>query len=212
MMRARLSEGKNRTMLRIAPMQQDEIERALDAVADLRIRVFAEYPYLYDGDISYERRYLAAYRDSPAAIVVGAWDGDRLVGASTGAPMEDHAEAFAEAFAGTGIRISDVFYCAESVLLPEYRGQGAGGKFFEHREARARALGRSWSAFCAVIRPDDHPARPEDYTPHDAFWSRRGYSLLPGAIAKFRWRDHGEPQETEKRLRFWIRDLREDGA
>ena len=143
--------------LRVAPMSRAEIEAYLDDVATLRIRVFAEFPYLYDGDMEYERRYLAAYRDSPGAIVVGAWDGTQLVGASTGTPMEDHADDFAGAFADQPMPIETIFYCAESVLLPEYRGRGIGGRFFDHREAHARALGRDWSAFCAVIRADDHP-------------------------------------------------------
>jgi hypothetical protein len=37
----------------------------------------------------------------------------------------------------------------------------------------------------------------------------RGYRVLPGAIAKFRWKDHGDVGETEKDLQFWIRDLEE---
>lgn len=193
--------------LRIAPMTPEELDRHLWDVADLRIKVFAAFPYLYDGDRDYEARYLRTYRDSPSAIVVGAWDGDRLVGASTGTPMEDHAEDFAHAFAGPALPITDIFYCAESVLLPEYRGQGAGHRFFDLREEHARRLGRHWSAFCSVIRPPDHPDRPADYRPLDAFWRARGYSPLEGAVATFAWRDHGDDRETDKQLQFWIRRL-----
>jgi GNAT superfamily N-acetyltransferase len=186
-----------------------EIAAHLDEIAALRIRVFAEFPYLYDGDMAYERRYLATYRDSPGAIVVGAWDGDALVGASTGTPLEQHDDEFASTFRDTNIATRAVFYCAESVLLPAYRGRGVGKRFFDLREAHARAMGRRWSAFCAVIRPADHPARPKDYRPLDGFWMARGYRVLPGAIAKFRWKDHGDVGETEKDLQFWIRDLEE---
>jgi GNAT superfamily N-acetyltransferase len=141
--------------------------------------------------------------------VVGAWDGGALVGASTGTPLEQHDDQFAAAFVGTGIATRTVFYCAESVLLPRYRGRGVGKAFFDLREAHARAMGRRWSAFCAVIRPIDHPARPPDYRPLARFWSARGYRVLPGVIAKFRWKDHGDAGETEKDLQFWIRDLEE---
>ena len=61
-----------------------------------------------------------------------------------------------------------------------------------------------------MIRPDDHPARPPGYRPLNAFWTARGYRPLPGAVARFRWRDHGEPTESEKLLQFWIRDLEQD--
>lgn len=187
------------------PLAREELGRRLPDLARLRIAVFADWPYLYDGDEDYEARYLRAYLDSPDSIVVGAFDGDRLVGAATGTPMEDHADEFAQALGG--LAPADVFYCAESVLLPAYRGQGIGHRFFDHREAHARALGRRWSAFCAVIRPDDHPTRPAGYRPLDPFWRARGYEPLPGAIARFRWRDHGEAEESEKPLQVWIRDL-----
>ncbi|QYK39834.1 MAG: GNAT family N-acetyltransferase [Paracoccaceae bacterium] len=182
------------------------LDGALDDLAALRIAVFRDWPYLYDGDTAYERAYLQTYRDSPGAILVGAFDAERLVGAATGTPMEDH-DGFATAFAGTGHDLSRIFYCAESVLLPAYRGRGLGHAFFDAREAHARHLGRSHSAFCAVIRPPDHPARPTDYRPLDTFWRRRGYAPLPGVTAAFRWRDLGETADSEKRLQFWLRTL-----
>ncbi|UAB88977.1 GNAT family N-acetyltransferase [Ruegeria sp. SCSIO 43209] len=180
---------------------------ALDEVARLRIDVFHAWPYLYDGDLKYERKYLQSYVDSARAIVVGAFDDDTLVGASTGAPLTDHADDFAAAFEGSDLSLGDIFYCAESVLLPEYRGQGAGHTFFDLREAHAHAMGFTKSAFCSVVRPDDHPMRPDHYRPLDAFWRARGYAPLPGVVAQFSWKDRGDDCETQKPLQFWIRDL-----
>ncbi|MGC9445849.1 GNAT family N-acetyltransferase [Cereibacter johrii] len=183
------------------------LEARLDEVARLRIAVFRDWPYLYEGSMDYERSYLSAYRTSPGAILVGAFDGDRLVGAATGTPMEDHAEDFAAAFAGTGLPLDRIFYCAESVLLPDYRGRGMGHRFFDLREAHARALGRRQSAFCSVIRPEDHPLRPAAARSNEPFWRKRGYAPLPGVVADYGWTDVGEGRETQKPLQFWIRDL-----
>ncbi|KIC41570.1 GNAT family acetyltransferase [Ruegeria sp. ANG-R] len=183
------------------------LHEALDDVARLRIDVFHAWPYLYDGDLEYERKYLQSYIDSDEAIVVGAFDRDTLVGASTGAPLTDHADDFAAAFEGSGLNLTDIFYCAESVLLPQYRGQGVGHKFFDQREAHARRLGFAKCAFCSVQRPADHPMRPTNYRPLDAFWRVRGYAPLPNVIAQFSWRDRGNEGETQKPLQFWIRDL-----
>lgn len=184
-----------------------DVDAALDDLAALRITVFRDWPYLYDGDLGYERRYMASYRDSRDAILVGAFDGPQIVGAATGTPMQDHADDFAAAFAGSGCDLSDIFYCAESVLLPAYRGQGAGHAFFDAREAHARALGCRFAAFCAVRRPPDHPLRPAGYRPLDAFWRGRGYAPLAGAVAQFRWKDVDQPGETDHPLQFWIRAL-----
>ncbi|UWR10879.1 GNAT family N-acetyltransferase [Sulfitobacter mediterraneus] len=180
---------------------------ALADVARLRIDVFRDWPYLYDGDLAYEESYLQAYRKSGRAIVVGAYDGADLVGASTGTPLADHADDFAAAFDGTGIALDDVFYCAESVLLPAYRGHGIGHRFFDIREAHARRLGFSKCCFCGVDRPADHSKRPATYRPLDDFWRARGYAPLEGAVAQFKWKDIGQTDETAKPLQFWIREL-----
>ena len=193
-------------VITIESLTGSAIEPVLDDLARLRITVFRDWPYLYDGDLAYERDYLSAYL-RPGAVVVAAHDAGRLVGAATGAPMAQHADEFAAAFAGRPESLDDIFYCAESVLLPPYRGRGLGHAFFDRREAQARALGLGWSAFCSVRRPEDHPARPADYRPLDAFWRKRGYQPLPGVAAQFAWRDIGAPSETEKPLQFWIKPL-----
>ncbi|WP_121634118.1 GNAT family N-acetyltransferase [Tropicibacter alexandrii] len=193
--------------MRVEVLTGAALDDALDDVARLRITVFRAFPYLYDGDFAYEQRYLQTYRDSDQAVLVGAFDGERLVGAATGTPMQDHASDFAEAFAGQGYDLSQVFYCAESVLLPDYRGRGIGHRFFDLREAHARALGAHYTAFCGVIRPEDHPLRPAGYAPLDPFWRKRGYRPLPGAIAHFDWQDVDQPSSTKKPLQFWIRRL-----
>ena len=103
--------------------------------------------------------------------------------------------------------MNQIFYCAESVLLRDYRGLGIGHAFFDAREAHARKLGLAFSAFCSVIRPADHPARPGNYRPLDDFWRKRGYEPLPGVTARFSWKDLGEATDTEKTLQFWMRRL-----
>lgn len=194
-------------MIRVERLTGEDLAAALDDVARLRIEVFRAWPYLYDGDEAYERHYLQTYRDSENAILVAAFDGTRLVGASTGTPMEDHAEDFAAAFDGQGIDLKDIFYCAESVLLPGFRGRGIGHAFFDAREAHARAMGRRYVAFCGVARPAEHPLKPEQYQPLDPFWRKRGYAPVTGAVAQFRWKDIDQPEETEHPLQFWMRAL-----
>mgnify|MGYP001627798010 FL=1 len=184
-----------------------ELEAALPQVAALRIAVFRDWPYLYDGDLAYEERYLQSYRTAPGAILVGAFDGSRLVGAATGTPLADHAAEFRAVAARLPAPLEQVFYCAESVLLPEYRGQGIGHRFFDAREGFARAQGFGHAIFCAVRRPQDHPMRPQGYRPLDTFWRKRGYAPVEGAEAVFSWKDVGDPAESDKPLQVWMRAL-----
>lgn len=191
----------------VEPVDGEEMRDLLPRLAELRIEVFRAWPYLYDGDEDYERRYLRDFASSDRAMLVAARDDERLVGASTAAPLSDHADDFRAAFEGSGIDMEDVWYMAESVLLPDYRGRGIGRAFFEEREARGRMHGYSWGCFCSVVRPDDHPMKPADYRPLDAFWEGRGYRRLEGVVARFPWKDVGDDAETEKPLQFWGRRL-----
>lgn len=194
-------------MVEVRALRGAELEQHLDGVAQLRISVFRDWPYLYDGSLEYEREYLATYRDNPGALLVGAFDAGVLVGASTSTLMEDHAEEFAAPFRDFDVPMSDILYGAESVLLPAWRGQGIGHRFFDLREDHARAMGRGHVAFCSVLRPDDHPLRPATYRTNDAFWQGRGYAPLPGMVAEFSWKDVGEEAETKKPLQFWMRKV-----
>jgi GNAT superfamily N-acetyltransferase len=194
--------------LNFSLLTAEEVELALDDLARLRIAVFAAWPYLYDGDEDYEARYLARFAASPGAVVVAARDaGGQMVGAATAAPLSDHADEFAAPFARVGLDPDAFFYLAESVLLPSYRGQGAGRQFFEMREAAGRAQGFEHAVFASVVRPDDHPARPADHVPLDAFWRRLGYQPYPGLLAEFSWREIGASAESLKPLQVWGREL-----
>jgi hypothetical protein len=75
-----------------------EIEAYIPDLARLRIEVFRDFPYLYDGTTEYEERYLHTYVESPESVVVLALDGERAVGASTGLPMEDETPEFKRPF------------------------------------------------------------------------------------------------------------------
>ena len=110
-------------------------------ISRLRISVFREFPYLYDGDLAYEAEYLRHYVDSPKSVVVVAQDHGAVVGASTGLPLTEADPAFLTAFGDADIDPNTVFYFGESVLAKAHRNQGVGGRFFDLREAHARREG-----------------------------------------------------------------------
>lgn len=183
------------------------LEEALPDLARLRIAVFRDFPYLYDGDEAYERGYLRTYAETPGGVLIAARDGARVVGAASGVPLAGEPETVRGAVAEAGIDVASTYYFGESVLEPTYRGQGIGVRFFEAREAHARAQGFSMAVFCAVIRPADHPRRPPDYEPLDGFWRRRGYAPLPRVRCTFSWQDLDEETESPKPMGFWGKPL-----
>ncbi|MHB8763693.1 MAG: GNAT family N-acetyltransferase [Deferrisomatales bacterium] len=193
--------------LRIERHSGPAVARYLPDVARLRLAVFREWPYLYDGDPAYEEAYLRTYTASPRSTVVVALDRGRVVGASTGVPLADETAEVQRPFLAAGIDPAPIFYCGESVLLGAYRGRRLGVRFFEEREAHARALGLGVSAFCGVDRWADDPRRPPDYVPLDAFWRRRGYEKHPELRTTISWKELGEAAESPKPMVFWVKRL-----
>jgi len=194
--------------IRIRRLAGGDIAPWLDAVARLRVAVFRDWPYLYEGDFDYERDYLRAYAESADSVFVLAMAGDEVVGASTGLPLADDTPEFRQPFLDAGRAVDDVFYFGESVLLPAWRGRGIGHRFFDEREAHARSLGRfAWTAFCAVDREADDPRRPAGHRGNEAFWCKRGYVRQPGMTVRLAWREIGEEAASEKPLTFWLRPL-----
>jgi hypothetical protein len=184
-----------------------EIVPFIDRLAELRIAVFREFPYLYDGCMEYERKYLQTLSASPHSYLVLAREQERIVGASTALPLCDAEPAFRTPFVEHGLEPERFYYFGESILLPEHRGQGAGRVFFDEREAQADFLAFPQTCFCAVIRPRDHPAKPAGYRSLEKFWKRRGYRPVPELISDYPWRDLGDAEETAKPMQFWIRTL-----
>ncbi|REC93694.1 GNAT family N-acetyltransferase [Kushneria indalinina] len=194
--------------MQLIPLQGAQIRQWLDALAALRIRVFREFPYLYDGSRDYERDYLETYAQSDDSLCVLVLDDDQVVGMSTALPLAHEDEAFKRPFVEQGIEVDSVCYFGESILLPEYRGQGLGVRFFEAREAHARTLaGVQHTAFCAVERSADHPLRPAGYQPLDNFWRKRGYTCRPELYARYEWQDIDASTPDHKTLRFWLKTL-----
>ena len=178
----------------------------IDALGALRIQVFREYPYLYDGTLDYERGYLRTYRDAPGALAVLVTDtAGKLVAATTCVPLANEGPELTDPLRAAGIDPARVLYLGESIALPSWRGLGFGKEFFVRREAHARRLGLTTTAFCAVARPDNHPQRPGDYRPLDGFWQSRGYVKHPSLHTVFHWKETGENAESPKTLTFWLK-------
>ena len=188
---------------------KDDKERqaAIPQLAALRIAVFRDWPYLYDGTVDYEAAYLHEFAQEPGSVLVIAEDEGRIVGAATASPMASQKAAFRGAVQAHGLDVERLFYFGESVLLPAYRGHGIGHGFFDAREAAAREAGATATTFCAVIRPSDHalkPALSRDLTP---FWQSRGYAPVPGLTCALDWKDIDQLGETRHEMQFWQRDL-----
>jgi GNAT superfamily N-acetyltransferase len=193
--------------LRQETLHGARLRTRLADLAALRLAVFREWPYLYDGTAADEARYLEPYARSPQSLAVLVWDGDTCVGATTALPLADATDETRAPFLAAGEDVRGTLYFGESVVLASHRGRGLGVGFFAAREAHARALGLSRCAFCAVDRPDVHPLKPPDAGSNAAFWQRRGYVREPRLACVLEWRDLGEATPSRHTLTYWLKTL-----
>ena len=185
-----------------------ELEPYIHQLAALRIEVFREFPYLYDGNIEYEENYLSTYLNSEECIAVLIHKNGEVIGASTGLPLSDETEEFKNPFHKKGFDTDTIFYCGESILKKPYRGRGIYSVFMKEREDYARKLGRFNSiCFCAVKRPVNHHLKPKNYYPLDEVWKNYGYQKKPELRTTYFWKDINEKEESAKTMEFWIKPL-----
>lgn len=185
-----------------------EIATVFDDLASLRMKVFRDFPYLYEGSVEYEKHYLAGYGQSKRSFLFGVYSGEKMVGATTCMPLRDETAEIRKPFEEAGLAVDSFFYFGESILLPEFRGQGLGHRFFDEREAHARSFGTYEKAcFLSVERPPAHPAKPINYRPNDTFWEKRGYRRRPAIRAILEWPDIDEEEASPKSLVCWMKDL-----
>lgn len=176
-----------------------------DDLARLRMTVFREWPYLYEGTYEYEKNYLAAYLQNSDSLSYLVFDDDQLVGATTAIPGEASDEAFRGPLEKHDLNPSDLLYLGESLLLPKYRGLGMGHRYFDIREEHARKLGLKKTYFCSVIREHNHPLKPKNARELTPFWKQRGYLPLEDAVVYYQWLDRGQKKEDKKGLQVWLR-------
>lgn len=181
----------------------------IDDIARLRLQVFWDFPYLYDGSFEYEKKYLETYFQAAHSFIFLIEDQGQIVGATTGIWAMEEEASFREPFKNFGLDPQKIFYLGESLLLPQYRGQGFGKLFFSERENYAKGLPFiEYLSFCAVVRADDHPLKPKDYRPLDDFWRNMGFDRINGLTTVYEWKDRNESITTKKTMQFWLKNLK----
>ncbi len=191
----------------ITRLRGEDIKPYISDLAALRIKVFRDFPYLYVGDLEYEKNYLKTYTNCKESVLIIVRDGADIVGASTAIPLKFEDDEIKKPFMDANIPIDNIFYFGESVLLPQYRRFGMGYRFFHERETVARLSNYKFIAFCAVERPESHPRRPADWVPLHSFWERLGYVKHPELVVHLSWKDLDENEASPKPMGIWMKQI-----
>lgn len=184
-----------------------EVEASLDALATLRIEIFHEFPYLYDGKRESELRYLQGYAQAADACVLTVTDSGRVVGAATGMPLQHEQKELSDPFAATPYPVDSIYYVGELLFYTAYRNRGLGLSTLSALEDFVRSLGSYRYLTCATaVRPDDHPQRPANYVPIERFLNRTGFKSMPATTTSFTWLET-DGVNRDHPMQFWIKVL-----
>ena len=183
------------------------VEESLDDIASLRISIFREFPYLYDGRREDESRYLQVYANAPDTIVITVSDSGKIIGAATGIPLRHEHQELVEPFAGSDYSLDEIYYVGELLFYPEYRNRGLGLRLVERMEEQVRSLESYRYLTCAtVVRSNDHSLRPAAYLPIDRFLAVAGFHPLPKMMTEFSWLETDGITRTHP-MNFWLKEL-----
>lgn len=190
----------------------EEIQNYTDYIAHLRMEAFKPFPYLYAGNLEYERTYIRGYQFAKKAMLATANIDGNIVGISTGIPLNADSEIVSgakEAFEKENINVEDYYYYGEIIILPEYRGLGLAKKLYEAQDIIVRRWGYRFTSILTVVREADHPLKPQSYQPTDKLWERLGFCWKGLEIA-YHWptiQADRTVKEQKHSLEFWIKNL-----
>jgi GNAT superfamily N-acetyltransferase len=182
-----------------------EIAEIIEPLGQLRIDVFREYPYLYDGDLVYEQNYLSRYAKIKDSLVLMAFESRQIIGATTATPLIEEFDDFRTPYENAGINVAKTFYFGEAMLRPAYRGMGIYKTFMHERTQAAIRYGATTCTFLAVMRPDSHPLKPDHYQDLKPVWNHYGFVEYPEIQPQFLWKDIDQQEETQKPFTAWLK-------
>ena len=191
----------------------EEIKKKLTKLAELRIKIFREYPYLYEGEMAYEEEYLKTYAEAKSSLLVLVFHEKKCVAATSCVWLKEEVDDLKNPIIKAGLNIESYLYFGESLVLEEFRNQGLGKIFFELRLEHFKKLVSigyplKGCCFCSVIRDSNHPLRPKDYKNLDSFWSRMGF-YRSSIQCSFAWKDLGEKEKTRKQMTYYFNPQKE---
>jgi hypothetical protein len=192
--------------IQIQVLKGREVEPYVNDISRLRIILFREYPYLYEPDEEVDRGLVRLYT-TEYAIVVIAKDGEKMIGAMTGVPLNAVPARFLELFSTNQIDSAGIFYLGDALIEEKYRGGRLAFKMYNAFEKAVQAEGRYRQiAVIQANKPKDDPKRPANYVPL-VNCGNRGYVEHPELTIMTPWRAVGDVVETNHSVTFWLKPL-----
>lgn len=189
-----------------------KLKKYIDTVSMLRIKIFKEFPYLYEGELNYERSYLEGYCQDPYSMLAVALINGNVVGVSTGIPLLSSSTIISDAkkvFSQKNVDINDYYYYGEVMILPEFRGQGIIKKLYSAQDELIKTWGFNHVSILTVVRENNHPLKPRGYKSSDKMWRYLGF-IRNNLTIQYSWptlQPDNSVKDTINTLEFWTKSF-----
>lgn len=173
-----LIASENNNSYSIKLLTKEEVTPLLPFVANLRINIFREYPYLYEGNFKEEMDDLEHCAKLPKNALAIAYHEDTPVGFLYGIPLVEFAPHFENSvldlFKEKNLEPESCYYFADIIILPEHRGNNLSKKLFDALEMYAQEQGYRSASFITESH-ESHPLKPINYKSLDPLWNSLQY-------------------------------------
>ncbi|MBC7398043.1 MAG: hypothetical protein H7333_11420 [Bdellovibrionales bacterium] len=195
-----------------------EIIPHIHEVSKFRVQYFKDYPYLYCGNIDYEKQYLQSFSVEPEAILVAAFDSENKLSAiSTGLPLLCSSSILAdgpEMFLKNGLDPKKIFYYGEIIISYKYRLKGVVRKVYAMQEKFAITKGFTSIALSTVVRDDFDFRKPQGYKDTDGLWRALGFTRT-NMHFEFEWPTYdvnGNVTDQSNQMVYWTKSTEESSV
>lgn len=154
-----------------------EIKPHINKLAELRVKEFYNFPYLYVGTIEEDALHSAEYAENDDSLLIIAFADDNVVGLYSGTPFNSPM-SFLQAWKIEALRqgreLEGYYYLGELIVEKEWRNKGIGAQIIKRLFDEIKKMGYEKVGGVTSIRPSDHPLRPENYEDTDEVWPKFG--------------------------------------
>lgn len=189
----------------------ESLENLRSFVVNLRITIFKEYPYLYEGNVKEENAYFDWFSKLPNTAIAVAYLDAKPIGFTSGTSFVDFDEHFqgsVDIFTKAKLEAKNYYYFPEILILPEHDNDLINYRLFEALENHAKKL--NYKSGCFVTEEhESHPLKPQDYKPLDYLWHLLDYTKS-ALIINFSWSTiQADKSSKDKKhaLIYWLKKL-----
>ena len=186
------------------------VQKIIQEASEFRLKYFELFPYLYKGNLEYEKNYFYEFSKNPDSYIQVLKYEDRIVGICTGTPLVSESQILKNGeniFQNQNINPNLFFYIGEIIIHEDFRGLHLAQELLKNIENFARIKNYCNFTFATVVRSDNDPRCPEGYRSNDKIWHRYGY-FKTNLEFKFSWPTIGIDklvQDIENTMVFWTK-------